>query len=282
VGAMVCRDSPPWPPQLDPVGLHLAGQTTEDRGCREGLDGDAVVDSLQRLLGLLRPPRWPEDVFGRLDPRKVDEGSALYEQHCAKCHTRTALPPNELGVVFKERIAVDVGTDPTAYQQFAVDVAARGAGLQRVSERILALRQEQLAARLGPDAVANQLRMYSRGRPNHYALATDHYRDSGAATWAKSGAAYWAPPLQGIFASSPYLHNGSVRTLADLLTRPGDRIKTFRTGSNEFDLQGVGLRSAGEFVYDTTQPGKGNAGHPFGTELRPEEKASLLEFLKSQ
>jgi hypothetical protein len=240
------------------------------------------IAEVQRLLGLLRPPQWSEEVFGALDRRKVDAGAALYAQHCAECHTRSVLPPNDLGVVFKERVAFDVGTDPTAYQQFAADVAVRGAGLKRVSDSIVTLRRAQLTAQFGEDGTANHLRMYSRGRPDAYALATDHYRDRGTATWPKSGAAYWAPPLEGIFATSPYLHNGSVRTLADLLTRPADRPKAFRTGSSEFEADVVGLRNDGGFLYDTTQPGKGNGGHPFGTELSPDQKTALLEYLKAR
>jgi mono/diheme cytochrome c family protein len=240
------------------------------------------IAEVQRLLGLVRPPQWPEAIFGGLDRTKVDQGRALYEQHCAECHARTAAPPNELGVVFKERIAADVGSDPTAYVQFAADLDVRAEGLRRVSRNLLALRQAQLAARVGPAEVANYVRMDSRGRPNHYALARDHFRDSATARWPRSGAAYWVPPLDGIFATAPYLHNGSVRTLTALLTAPDQRPTRFRTGSREFDVEAVGLRDAGTFLYDTTQPGKGNGGHPFGTALDAQHKAALIEYLKSR
>ena len=86
------------------------------------------------------------------------------------------------------------------------------------------------------------MKLYSRGRPNEFGLAKDDYKDAEEANWPKTGAAYWASPLEGIFASSPYFHNGSVRTLWDVLTPPAQRPKTFRTGSNEFDVEGVGLR----------------------------------------
>jgi hypothetical protein len=238
------------------------------------------ISEIQRSLEMLRTPKWPEDVFGRLDRAKVDEGRGLYREHCARCHTRTALPPNSLGVVFKERPAFDVGTDPTAYQQFAADAAARSAGLQRLSDSILAFRQKQLEAAFVPEVAGNFMKLYSRGRPNQFGLAKDAYQ--GADTgWAKSGAAYWASPLEGIFSSSPYFHNGSVRTLWDVLTPPGQRPKAFRTGSNAFDVEGVGLLSEGPFVYDTAEPGKGNGGHPFGTDLPRPQRAALIEYLKS-
>jgi len=112
-------------------------------------------------------------------------------------------------------------------------------------------------------------------------LATDEYKDAKDANWPKSGAAYWASPLEGIFASAPYFHNGSVRTLSDVLTPPAQRAKTFRTGSNEFDVEGVCLRNDGSFIYDTSEPGKGNGGHLSGTDLAQDKKAALIEYLKS-
>jgi len=87
--------------------------------------------------------------------------------------------------------------------------------------------------------------------------------------------------MQGIFASSPYLHNGSVPTLRDLLNPPEKRPASFRTGSSEFDPAAVGLKNEGSFVFETREPGKGNGGHLFGTELAPAEKAALIEYLKS-
>ena len=143
------------------------------------------------------------------------------------------------------------------------------------------MRQMQLKVRFGEDVAANYMKLDSRGRPNKFALAKDEYNDVKDANWPKTGAAYWASPLEGIFASSPYFHNGSVRTLWDVLTPPAQRPKTFRTGSSEFDVEGVGLRSDGRFLYNTAEPGKGSGGHPFGTDLAQDKKAALIEYLKS-
>jgi len=239
------------------------------------------ITQIQRSLEALRTPQWPEAVFGSLDRPRVEAGRALYDEHCARCHTRNTLPPNDLGIVFKERPAFDVGTDPTAYKEFAADAAIRVAGLQRLSDGILKLRQAKLAA--GPEAALamNYMKFDSKGRPNAFALAQDNYKEAADAKGPRSGAAYWASPLEGIFASSPYFHNGSVRTLSDVLTPPAQRARTFRTGSNEFDTDGVGLRNAGAFLYDTAEPGKGNGGHLFGTDLPPDKKLALIEYLKS-
>ena len=88
--------------------------------------------------------------------------------------------------------------------------------------------------------------------------------------------------MNGIWATGPYLHNGSVRTLADLLLPPNQRPRTFRIGSREFDPDNVGFVGAGGFLFDTSLPGNSNAGHDYGTgDLSEAERDALLEYLKT-
>jgi len=77
-------------------------------------------------------------------------------------------------------------------------------------------------------------------------------------------------PLVGVGESSPYLHNGSVPTLRDLLNEPTSRPQEFPVGSPE---QG--------FILDTTLPGNFNGGHDFGADLSPEEKSDIVRYLES-
>ena len=88
-----------------------------------------------------------------------------------------------------------------------------------------------------------------------------------------------------IRARSPYLHNGSVPTLADLLERPVDRPTVWWRGNEELDLARVGYQSRVEapdlFRYDTAASGNSNAGHDYGTTLPPAEKAALVEYMKT-
>jgi hypothetical protein len=96
--------------------------------------------------------------------------------------------------------------------------------------------------------------------------------------------AYRARPLNGIWASAPYLHNGSVPTLADMLRPEDERPVTFHVGSTDFDPVTVGFSTAAEdgtFLFDTSEIGNRNTGHTFGTSLSPTDKAALLEYLKS-
>lgn len=87
--------------------------------------------------------------------------------------------------------------------------------------------------------------------------------------------------MAGVWARSPYLHNGSVRTMQDLLTTPGARSKAFHRGSRDCDTTQMGYADAGPYVLDTTRPGNSNAGHDYGTALAPAQKRELVEYLKT-
>jgi mono/diheme cytochrome c family protein len=98
---------------------------------------------------------------------------------------------------------------------------------------------------------------------------------------------YQAVLLDGLWLRAPYLHNGSVPSLAALLTAPDARPKKFVRGYDVYDQANVGFVSEGPeaarvgFEYDTNLPGNGNQGHTYGTELPEEQKRALVEYLKS-
>jgi hypothetical protein len=99
-------------------------------------------------------------------------------------------------------------------------------------------------------------------------------------------------PLDGIWLRAPYLHNGSVPTLRELLKKPGDRMQKFCRGNDVYNWEDLGFVSAPAegnnadpcspyTAYDTTLPGNGNQGHLYGTDLQPKEQTDLLEYLKT-
>jgi len=109
---------------------------------------------------------------------------------------------------------------------------------------------------------------------------------------------YQAPPLDGIWATAPYLHNGSVPTLYQVLksdSRPKIYTRSFRTGEADYDAVKVGwkyveLKAGPDMkthphekrkVYDTSQPGRSNAGHTFGDDLTDAERMAVIEYLKT-
>ena len=121
---------------------------------------------------------------------------------------------------------------------------------------------------------ADALNAYGRGR----AWAVSGFRTSPG---------YVAVPLDGLWLRAPYLHNGSVPSLADLLEPADRRPRLFWRGYDVIDPVKVGFISEGAGAerrgsrYDTSRPGNGNAGHEYGTALAPELKRALLEYLKT-
>jgi hypothetical protein len=97
----------------------------------------------------------------------------------------------------------------------------------------------------------------------------------------RSTGKYWAASMDGVWARSPYLHNGSVRTLQELLTAPAQRAKTFHRGSQDYDATQMGYADSGAYVLDTSARGNSNSGHDYGTALTADEKRDLLEYLKT-
>ena len=125
------------------------------------------------------------------------------------------------------------------------------------------------------------------------------YRDSWFGEYGKLSVVeepdgYVAPPLDGIWASAPYFHNGSVPTLWHVL-HPGARPAVWLRSEDGYDRQRVGLEVS-EFArrpaevklpedrrryFETQMKGKSAAGHTFPDELSEDEKRAVLEYLKT-
>ncbi len=102
------------------------------------------------------------------------------------------------------------------------------------------------------------------------------------------GNGYVAPPLDGVWITAPYLHNGSVPTIEAVLNskiRPTYWSRDFE--KPEYDYAHVGWKYVkqdkpdGKKVYNTTLPGYGNYGHYFGDKLSDDERRSVIEYLKT-
>jgi mono/diheme cytochrome c family protein len=115
---------------------------------------------------------------------------------------------------------------------------------------------------------------------------------------AKATEGYQAPPLDGIWATAPYFHNGSVPTVYHVLNskaRPKVFTRSFRTDEADYDKEKVGWKVKvldgpadaklpgieRRKVYDTAQPGRGNGGHTFGDKLTEEQRMAVIEYLKT-
>lgn len=111
-----------------------------------------------------------------------------------------------------------------------------------------------------------------------YTFNTSHFRKTNG---------YESSPLDGIWLRAPYLHNGSVPSLIDLLELPDRRPKIFWRGYDVYDQEKIGFLSDGDdarkfgFRYDTSLPGNSNEGHLWGVDLSADDKKALIEFLKT-
>ena len=99
---------------------------------------------------------------------------------------------------------------------------------------------------------------------------------------------YIAPPLDGIWVTAPYLHNGSIPTLDAVLNsklRPKYWSRDF--DNPEYDYEKIGWKytthdsAGGKEMYNTTLPGYGNYGHYYGDQLSDKERKAVIEYLKT-
>jgi len=267
----------------------------------EGLfNSGAMLLNLQRiedLLDRLAPPKWPEDVLGKIDRQKAAQGKSLFATHCASCHNSypyTWTPPNRHGKRFIEVGLVPqtyVGTDPAQFdrtQAFAItghlspylpppfkDQAIIPTPVFRELLTRLTLRKALEPLKLG-DAQLLEMNGF-RELPSPPAPVR---------SWK-------AAPRDGVWATGPFLHNGSVPNLYEMLIPASQRSKKFYVG-REFDPVKVGIDTSGKsgsFVFDTSLIGNSNAGHSFeagprgtgviGPLLTNAQRWALVEYLKS-
>jgi mono/diheme cytochrome c family protein len=287
----------------------------------------ASLISMEQMLTRLRPPAWPAAIFGKPKAEMVTKGKKLFEDKCQSCHApmdRTDLtkpiaikPTLLLGIAGKTDPAMTCNAfsrnasagvlegTPNRYREGAalgaraqvqdmLTVTALGALAHKQPEFIKSVQLSMAGKQPPPEAVPI-------GRAGgHGALGTSYgsSRKKLACTRVvqeacpKEALGYKARPLNGIWATAPYLHNGSVPTLYDLLLPPDDRPKSFYVGAREFDPDNVGFvtkRGAeNSFLFRTrdacgqTIPGNSNQGHDYGTyDLEEADRQDLLAYLKT-
>lgn len=293
-----------------------AGATVVMDPARDTLFESSIpIPNLHRLEWLtyyMDPPKWPEAAFGPIDAGRAARGAAIFGAECAGCHdypgdvgrTETGLlalrawAPGFTGTDARvaERIVCPVGdigalqvapTDFTAAQSAMMAGCRgvvpgepfRGSSFAAVVETAVGEIKAKAYAAAGVDA-EGQAAMEDLGR--RHAV---EWRDTLLVGGPGDGP-YAARPLHGIWAAAPYLHNGSVPTLHDLLLPPAQRPAAFALGGRAFDPVKVGFAVASDCdrpdcLVDTTIPGNGNGGHLYGTGLSEPDRMALIEYLKS-
>ena len=268
---------------------------------RSSLDVRAL-DGLERIARRLLPPRWPS-AFPPIDRELAIRGRDLYhgnaDKHmrnlCAHCHVgqsidnRSAAGPSRHVRLIPRH---EVGTDDLYLENFSrrrIDLGPLGRGI--------------LSAREASELITTELLKVHRASENQeYAQRTNHWIDK---------AFYIARPHLAVWATAPFLHNGSVPNLFELLSPLEERHNCFYLSPNmEFDPRNVGYAVTecsgnplsrdplGGFEYKTHLPGNKNIGHEFrddptcakaenkrdgviGCAIPKEDRWAIIEYLKT-
>jgi hypothetical protein len=302
-----------WNASVESVTLRQVGEVIIVFGRAEatvGKDGKVTFDSSADLKALervyeyvsaLNPPAWPEDVLGKIDRDLAKRGEKLYrDQGCVTCHPLDPYPtvqPRPGGPKFLKMTATplkEVGTDPLYAEYFVRRTAVPGP-LAPLFKGTMFEGQREVPAAI--QFLATLTRITEAGLDKAAKTPEERARLLGPKPLPQLPSnpaelnqlvngllAYKATPLAGVWATAPYLHNGSVPSLYELLLPPEKRAKSFHLGDREFDPKNVGYRTgpaAGSFRYDTTLPGQSNRGHEYGTKLDDADRRALVEFLKT-
>lgn len=225
----------------------------------------------ERWISTLNSPVWPT-AFGPL-PGSPKAGKILYQQHCRRCHAELDLPKvyasSAEGRKFKvgEKITPlnQVLTDPRELVNFNGVMDTRNFyGVKDVTSPRKVFKKVGTVDR--PIAVASAVAAAIFPHTTLQAL-----RDGVLAFIVGSApTGYKARPLNGIWATAPFLHNGSVPNLRQLLTAPGARLHYFCVGAESFDFEDVGYKA-----YEKPNPSCNFANGKFEMHTGPEAEVSI-------
>jgi cytochrome c5 len=249
------------------------------------------LEELENLVKKLWSPQWPAD-FPKIDQDAAAKGRALYQTNCVSCHALIdRKDPN------RKVIAVmnDSGTDPRASTNFFGRTGKSGK-LEGVNINFV-----PFTPKFGPIAAADSMlsnEVIGIILNKLKEVPLDELQNIGfrgiqpknlPLVAVRNGARYKSRPLNGIWATAPYLHNGSVPNLDALLRPVAQRPTSFTIGVKTYDPVRVGYQTdaAGFPKFNVNNPdgspivGNSNAGHVFGASLSDQERGWLLEYLKT-
>jgi len=252
------------------------------------------LGAMEDLAYEIRPPKWP-DAFPKIDQAKAAQGKELYTQMCATCHEKWDTTPTGLHQ-YQLFTLKDAGTDPNNAVNFEKPVKLPSGGSQDFPVAAFAViekvKQDYYKNhKLSEDTIA-KLERRSLRPPPPPPMFREPLKDSEKYPDTKGGKVYPAKTLAGIWATAPYLHNGSVPTLYDLLLPPAQRPKKFTVGQREYDPVKLGYQqdpakykpvpNQTPFVLDTSLPGNSNGGHDWKLDtLTDDQRYAIVEYLKT-
>lgn len=262
--------------------------------------------NLEKTISRLTSPEWP-DVFPAIDQQKANAGRKLYSQYCLSCHQDIDRTDPVRNIRVRMSSLEKIGTDPLMARN-ALEYSGQS-GIFEGTPRFYDV-GEILGTTVPALYIVNNVmvgvlknnvlqtllarrdaRSFGHGDEIHPPKYLDgKVLEEGTEVSEKALLAYKARPLNGIWSGAPYLHNGSVPNLYQLMLPAEKRVKTFYIGSWEYDPVNVGYvmePSKGAFLFDTTLPGNSNAGHEYGTgydglpALNEQDIRNLIEYMKT-
>ena len=316
------------------IGLSAKATGQNDKATHITFDSSINLTNLRRLeskLTSLKSPVWPQELLGKIDETKTEKGQRLYAKYCESCHEVVDRASKERIIVGKMSSIESVGTDPKMAMNsvmykgqsgnlYATYQEVDGVGnvvIEKQAPVVQVLTSEargvittpdrdKLFLRRWVDRITSIILAIKENRIKNSVKVGDYKPDTTAGPY-DSLLSYKARSLNGIWATAPYLHNGSVPTLYDLLlpckaamseiTETENvvteiRPKTFEVGSRMFDAENVGFETSNGVgrVFDTSLLGNSNCGHEYGAgqnagdnldPLTESQRRDLVEYLKT-
>ena len=276
------------------------------------------ISRVETLLKKLKSPKWPEQKLGLINYEKSSRGRKIFTQYCLDCHGHIDRDDPQRRITAHFSSIENVGTDPKMatnsiskvgytgiLQGSYVDVPVGKILLQEKAPVALMVAATTENTIKTPDMDTNIFVRWSDWiydmffvlfkNPVEETVKKGNYTADSTVEPFASLLSYKARPLNGIWATGPYLHNGSVPTLYDLLLPQAQRPKEFMVGSRVFDKEKVGFKAKDYdgFVFDTTKEGNHNTGHEYAAgktalpngeklpALNDVQRDDLLEYLKT-
>ena len=247
------------------------------------------IAMIEQTLHTLEAPAWPEDMLGRVDARLAERGRALFNDECGTCHGPTPIKgAGERQAMLAATVIPQsrIGTDPvrTENASAALFDTSKLSGVPG-SPKMNMPESTQLVVNGAKNYILDQsdvtpeeeLKLVGN-RPGLINFQSHRYK---------------ATTLDGVWATAPCLHNGSVPNIYELLSPVEQRSKQFWVGMGDYDPVRMGLgpkKNDLGFLMDTAQLGNSNSGHEFRNESGPgvigrllshEDRMAIIEYLKA-
>ena len=288
---------------------------------------------LEEWLKDLNSPKWPEEHLPKFVIWKKGRGKEIYKKTCEGCHSLPSTSSKERitdpSMNFYKKTFVkthvvglkEIGTDPMMALNFAKLTLEVGPLADprfndwKSTDKLSALEVLEEFVKITITPKLDELKNSKDPKERKKLLEVTGFRippveackkiplpdfcNESPSKMKYKLLAYKARPLNGIWATAPYLHNGSIPNMTELLKPPQERAAAFCVGSQDFDSEHIGFEAkltykngrvsaptkddcgSDLFWFDTKLPGNRNTGHDFSKNLNNDERQDLLEFLKT-